>query len=423
MENIYLARNKTFSFRTSYLFMNVIGLIAISALVGQLCGYGLESVQLSIFNDILLYPFATKIVLLLLGLVVVLLNAKVKIVRVVFIPTILLFIYLSFLAVMYFSSGKDPYYLIVGFNVYYSMSFLFLVAYQLRGFVSTYLLSIIIVCIGVPAIVLGMLQFFLHLPFPSPQPNAPILFFSFLRAYSFFGQPAQYSIFLLFIFAFFGSMLLRHHNQGATHGHSILIFTFMVIIVIAAYTTLTRSLLLAMVVATITLVITNFRFRNKYIIVYSLPFIYLFIIVFALYYAHDISNIFSDPLTSSKSVSIRYEEWHYYANMLFRSPNVFFMGNGIVQGNHAAGSLNAAIPIDNSFLGVAINIGFVGLFIYLSVFGGMWIFLVNEAKNKSSISIESALVFFSTWPIYAIIGNILYLYPLCVLIYLVGDRE
>ena len=88
-----------------------------------------------------------------------------------------------------------------------------------------------------------------------------------------------------------------------------------------------------------------------------------------MYYAHDISNIFSDPLTSSKSVSIRYEEWHYYANMLFRSPNVFFMGNGIVQGNHAAGSLNAAIPIDNSFLGVAINIGFVGLFIYLSVGG------------------------------------------------------
>jgi hypothetical protein len=403
--------------------MDAIGLVAIFALVGELCGYGFKSAQLFIFNDVFMSPFSTKIVLALLGLVVVLLSSKVKIVRLVFIPTIILFVYLLFLITVYILSGKDPYYLIVGFNVYYSMSFLFLVAYQLRGYVSTNLLAVIIACISVPAIGLGMLQFFLHLPFPSPQPDAPINFFSFMRAYSFFGQPAQYSIFLLFIFSLFGSMLLHHQNQGTMHRHSILIFTFIVIIVTAAFTTLTRSLLLAIAVATITLIIINIRFRYKYIVVYSLPFIYLFMIIFVLYYAHDISSLLSGSLTSSRSTSIRYEEWHYYANMLLRSPNVFFMGNGIVQGNQASGALNATIPIDNSFFGVAINIGFIGLVFYLLVFGGMWVFLVNEAKIKSSIAIESALVFFSTCPIYAVIGNILYLYPLCVLIYLIGDRE
>ncbi len=407
--------------RSSHLFMDAIGVIAICALFGQLCGYGLESVQSAIFNEVFLSSFVTKIVLALLGLVVVFLSSKVKIVRLVFIPTSILFFYLLFLITVYLLSGKDPYYLIVGFNVYYSMFFIFLVAYQLRGYLSTNLLALIIISISVPAIGLGMFQFFSHIPFPSPQPDAPIQFFSLVRAYSFFGQPAQYSIFLLFIFSFFLPILLRHLNHGTMHRYSVSIF--IVIIVAAAYTTLTRSLLLAIAVATVTSIVINIRFRYKHIVVYSLPFIYLFMIIFILYYAHDISSMFHDSLTSGKSTSIRFEEWHYYANMLFRSPNVFFMGNGIVQGNQTAGPLNATIPIDNSFIAVAINSGFFGLFFYLLVLVGVWIFLVNEAKTKSSTSIDSALVFFSTWPIYATIGNILYYYPLCLLIYLIGDRE
>lgn len=407
----------------SYLFMDAIGFVAIFALVGQLCGYGFNSAQLLIFNDVFISPFSTKIVLVLLGLVVVLLSSKARVVKVIFIPTIILFFYLLVLAVACFLSGKDPYYMIVGFNDYYSMFFIFMAAYQMRGYASDVLLARIIGYIGLPAISLGMLQFFFSLPFPSPQPDAPILFFSSVRAYSFFGEPAQYSIFLLFVFSFFGSMLLRYHRQGARRGHAILVFLYLIITVIAAYTTLTRSLLLAVCAATFTLVIINIKFSYKYAIVYVLPFFYLLLIIFLLFNAHDISRIFSDSLTSGRSVSLRFEEWHYYSKMLFGSTNVFFAGNGIVQGNQTSGPLNAVIPIDNTFLGVAINIGLVGLFLFLLVMCGIWVFLVNEAKIKGGHAIESALVFFSTWPVYAVIGNLLYLYPLCLLIYLIGDRE
>ena len=404
--------------KSSRLVIDAIGLAAIFSLIAQMCGYGFESMQFAIFNKVFFTTLLAKLFLTVLAVVVIIHRTKINIVWPLFIRLVGLFLYILFLVIQHSLSSNSFYHLVVGFNEYYSLFFIFPLVYQLRGYVSTKSLTFVLVGIGVPAICLGMFQYFTHIIFPLPQPGNSVDFFSRIRAYSFFGQPLQYSIFLLFIFSLCSVMLIRCSNAIR-----IFIIIAISIIIFAAYTTLARSLFVALTGAAVTSIVIKLKFPFKRAIIYNLPLMYFIFIILLLYYSNDISRIFSGSLTSSLSVSIRYDEWIYYLRMLLKSPSVFFLGNGIVQGNETAGSLNSTLPIDNSFLGVTLNIGVIGLFLYLFMLSSMWNFIVQEYEKNDSIMVESALVFFSTWPIYAVTSNILYLYPLCVLIYFIGARN
>ena len=105
----------------------------------------------------------------------------------------------------------------------------------------------------------------------------------------------------------------------------------------------------------------------------------------------------------------RYAEWQYWLHFLFRQPERFLLGSGIFQ--NSLFRLTKGIIIDNMFLAILVQIGTIGLAFVLFIIYKLWSTLVARYLNTLAPIAIASISLLTVWPIFAMFGTGLNIFP------------
>jgi hypothetical protein len=128
-------------------------------------------------------------------------------------------------------------------------------------------------------------------------------------------------------------------------------------------------------------------------------------------------------VSSTASFSERIVEWNYYLTIL-RSTSIsqLLFGMGFVQ-NSKAGSVNVSMYIDNIYLAVALDIGLIGLILYLVFAWFLWTEIRRKAESRTSYLQTALAATFSTFFLVGVFTNVTSIMCGYFLLYAISDAH
>ncbi len=206
------------------------------------------------------------------------------------------------------------------------------------------------------------------------------------RAFAVFTSGLGYGTFCCLIGGLCLAMLLKRESRGGWIA-AYLCAAF------ACYTTLTRNCYTQFAFSSITVFFLSKRSPGRWI--RYLP--YLFLILAILIAVNGLTASDSDSaITSNLSTLMRAAEWQHYLSMYAAAsfPEKMF-GVGIVQNENASNGV--LFPLDNEYLAILMQVGFIGMALIFWFQWKTWIWLYRHAvRTKSPLAIAIA-GFWSTY--------------------------
>lgn len=303
-----------------------------------------------------------------------------------------------------FGYGYD--YLLFSYNAYYFPIILLPCFFYFRRSIREYSIVRILFIVFVPVALLGIAQHFLNrtlLPTDSVNGYLGVTswdFFGTVRAFSLFTSPSYFGRFIGLIAAI--AVALATTRSGAK-----VKLTFIFILVFtSAYATWTRATALEILCATLTVWFLNSARRPQRVA--FLPVVYgiggMVVAFLGPIWARSMSG---QNLLSNSSIFERYSEWLTFSDSwLHQGLWTFLLGTGVVQNDRF--QTTAGTLIDNSFIGVGVHIGLLGLLLWVAITWAVWKYMLSELDvRRSPVRVGSAAAW-SVWILTSIFNTTLF---------------
>jgi len=218
-------------------------------------------------------------------------------------------------------------------------------------------------------------------------------FFGEMRAFSLFADAWEFGVFASLVGCISLSQVLftRGGRRGAWAGA----FVFAGV---AAYCTLTRMIYLEFLLGCVSVLLIWLACRSgrEGSGIKWLPIAYGICAALIVVYAGHLVGNQSGSLNDVESLVGRQLQWSRYLHAWTAgSFERFLFGTGVIQNARFQFSRN--VVIDNTYLGVATEVGFVGLVLWLYLMWRIWLYLVHETVRIPSEVRVALAAFFSTW--------------------------
>lgn len=397
--------------------------------------------QIAFFGGTLLAPAVVFKVALLLTLVLAAFTArgrlrtsKMLIVWAIFV--VYLLFHMIYLAVR-FSYPLD--YIIFNYNTYFFHLLILPLMFTLRGSISERTIVFWLMFLFVPLAVLGVAQAILNDTI-IPTESADVLYGvnqvyreGATRAISLFSSASEFGDYITLVGAL-GVVLLLGRGWNTKLIGSI----FIALVAAAGIATLTRGTYMQIPMAMGTaylLVCYKGAIVNRLLL--FLPIIYglvsafvVFVLPFSLAASRPDSSILSE-----ESILTRYQLWSQATEVLLGDDAVTTsLGTGLVQNPRFSdvvefGELAALFrtvesaeyfQVDNGFLAVWINVGLLGLLLWLALMWMLWRYVLSAAIAYNSTLAVAVAAAWSTWIATSMFSNNLSAYSSLVLLLLLG---
>jgi hypothetical protein len=292
----------------------------------------------------------------------------------------------------FFSLGITPLNIITGYNIYYLLFFINILAFCIPLRISDRLLVKLLITLAIPCAILGIAQFVTKspiVPTSSSDGNFAVPSWSFgghVKAFSFFDEPADCGIFFSLLAAL--SVALCRHRRNIVFAVPMLLGS-----VLMCWFAGARTEMLGVVAAVLSAAIFSFwgrKNRGKW-----LPILWFLLGVPVAFSAFLLSssNGATMRVTDTSSFTLRLARWSYFLGM-FRTSTVYsvLLGFGLVQS--AKLDPTGLSGSDNMFLANILAIGVIGLVIFLVFLWFIWEEIRKEAElRRSSLYIAVASTF------------------------------
>jgi hypothetical protein len=292
--------------------------------------------------------------------------------------------------------GYDLNYILLSFNSYYFFFLIFPIVFILRSSVEESNINKILIFFSITTCLMGLLQYFLKHPIlytESLDGNFKVYSWIFydgtIRAFSFFDSGLSFGIFLAMIVGMLFTKYLR------TKGFKKVSFLLCLILaLLSVYTTLTRNIYLEVLGSlALTYLFLRSRNRNNLFIRYSPLFLggISWIINNS---SLILSSIFKSNIFDTTSLVMRQQSWASFRNLWLQN-GIFtsMFGRGIIQSD----KFFDGNPIDNTFLAVGLDIGWIGLILWIVMMWAIWKYVLRTTINNPTALNISITAFFSTW--------------------------
>lgn len=306
--------------------------------------------------------------------------------------------------------------LIFGINAMYSLLIIALLMTNFNSTVNPVHAEIAVLFISLPLVILGMAQTIMNsplLPLLSVGGYFKVLvwnYFGQVRAFSLFEAPAYYATYLTFFGGFvFGCFLIKRRDTVR------FFYLFLLILVsVSEFLSLNRTAIFSyffVIFTVLSIYKMRYRKKNLLIVMYvaMLSSVGLIFIVPFIHQSFSFVFAFND-----KSMFERYSEWHYWLHIIFQSPHEIFFGSGVFQSSYF--SSTKGVIIDNLFLAVLVQFGLVGLVVVLLSIYTVWSLMVEKRLLSFSPISVSCIAMITVWPIYAMFGTGLNIFPIYAVI-------
>jgi hypothetical protein len=302
--------------------------------------------------------------------------------------------------------GYDYEYLIFSYNAYYFPIILLPAFFYFRRSIRESSIVKILWVLFVPVALLGIAQHFLNstvLPTDSANGYLGVVswdFFGTVRAFSLFAAPSYFGHFIAFVAAIALALAMARRVGKVKIG------LLLVLALISAYATWTRASELEVLCVILAVwLLHSARTARKLLL---LPIAYgAFGILVAFLGPMWLEGMSGQNLLSNSSIFERYSEWLTYSGTwLHQGLWTFLLGTGVVQNDRF--QTTAGTLIDNSFIGVGVHIGFLGLLLWVAITYCVWKYMLSGLDlRRSPVRVASAAAW-SVWIFTSIFNTTLF---------------
>jgi O-antigen ligase len=292
-------------------------------------------------------------------------------------------------------------YLLFGYDAYY----FFLIALGLFALTARTLrenlLARTMFLVFLPLGAFGVLQYAMNSPL-LPLETGSGQFSYGITSYAFFHQMRAVSLFSnSWEFGAFASLIacIALSNTLSNHGGKRILWAGALATVLPAiYCTLTRTVYLETLLGFSSIILISFACsaRGRKGLLNCLPIAYgLCTAALALFLGPLVGSA-SRTITSDQTLLGRLQNWSvYFHTWTEHSLWRFLFGTGVIQNTHFLFSRN--VVIDNTYLAIAVEIGFVGLVLWFYLMWRVWRYFVDETLRSPTAMRIALAGFFSTW--------------------------
>lgn len=259
----------------------------------------------------------------------------------------------------------------------------------------------------IPLGLLGILQHFTgRVLIPTDSPNGYLAvmsweFYGAVRGFSLFNSPSYFGHFIALTAGIAMALYLSREHSAFKSG-AILLLAF-----VSGYSTLTRAtqMEIACVVFTVWLLYRSGPRYRKFMRV--LPIVYALAGVCVAFIIPVFLAGASSDLLANDSLVERYAEWVNYGGLwVGNGLTTFLLGTGIAQNDRFGTS--AGVLVDNSFLGVGLHIGAIGLLLWLVATWRVWRYLLDGTQRRLTPVRAAATAAWSVWLFTSVFNSTLF---------------
>lgn len=299
-----------------------------------------------------------------------------------------LFVFYALIVVFYQETytAFTPVGLLIGYIDNFSLLIFLPLIFSMNGIVDPRAARKIIFIIFVPLAILGIAQFVTSLPLVRPASlDGRFVVNSWTmsghaRAFSLFTSGLRFGYFIAMVLSIaFASYLAAAEKESK--------WRFVVILLLSSFaclSTLTRNVYVISVEGAITTYLLCRRPLGDSIrTVKLLPIFYLLFAFLLTVVTPAVVSMFSKSalVLSGDSLAIRLNEWQYYLAVWLQTDiKTMLFGTGMSQMTRFVIAGEAPV-IDNIFIGVGLQIGVVGLVLFVSLYWALWLKLLRELKS------------------------------------------
>jgi len=179
---------------------------------------------------------------------------------------------------------------------------------------------------------------------------------------------------------------------------------------LCTYASLTRTAYVVGAAAFLTALWLAFaRSRGRFGLVALAPLVWLFAGYLVSSGIKDLMHMLglagADGVFSAGSLDIRHEAWDYWLNVWFGHDwSTALFGDAVVQRDSGRLLSESTILIDNVFIAVGVQVGLVGVVVWIAVMWAVWRFLLNEAVRRDDALTWAIAAVWATWPLSLMFG-------------------
>jgi hypothetical protein len=272
--------------------------------------------------------------------------------------------------------------------------------------------TIIVFTLGIIVVIGGIEQYLIGTQkFIVTTTNKDINSYNFYgqdRLFSYFSSGLNFGVFLSFLLV---SVLT--YMKPLLSIKNFLLIPFILLILFLIYNTFTRNVYVMVIMSLFSL--SLFSMGLKRIIRY-LPYIYgIAIVVLLSKIASNLSaSVSGSNIDSAQSTFMRFLNWGHVLTLYMRGDTMSqLFGLGLIQNSN----LNPDLVIDNTFLGILLQHGLIGLILFLFLWHQIWIYLLDRYYTSIDRLSLIVAVMFSTFFAINMLNTIYVLYFIILGIY------
>jgi hypothetical protein len=291
-------------------------------------------------------------------------------------------------------------YVIFSYNPYYFFILVFPLAFILRSAVPERAIVFCLITLFVPLSALGVYQAVSGDPLVATESVGDQFA---VNAWDFQGQVRGFSLFQsAFEFGHYIALIGALAVCFALNGRwvtKLVGLGLLAVVIAAGFSTLTRASYIEIAMTMFAAYVFTRSSRDMLArLMRFLPLIYGLIGAFVIFLLPSIiaTLTFDSILLSDRSLFVRFSEWSRVAEVLFNGEVVTTLfGTGIIQNQNFV--IEDYYIIDNSFLAVWMQCGFVGLLLWLALMWELWRYVFSVSRAKSSYLTVAVAASWSTW--------------------------
>jgi O-antigen ligase len=236
------------------------------------------------------------------------------------------------------------------------------------------------------------------LPTDSPNGYLQVMSWDFMgsiRAFSLFSSPAMFGHFLALI-AGLGLAYWLGEKGSTRKGVALTLLALL-----GGFATLTRATEFEITGVMIT-VWMFYRSKSPRLLS-LLPLVYGVFGILLAYVVPLLGTLYSDDLLSGASLMERYIGWARYGSLwIGNGLATFLLGAGLAQNDRFRPG--EGVVVDNSYIGVGVHIGFIGVVLWVAITWVIWKYMLDEARRLPSALRAAALGAYSVWLFTSVFG-------------------
>ncbi len=286
-------------------------------------------------------------------------------------------------------------------------------AFALRGTLDSVRMQKILLVLFVPLAALGLRQHFAADPIlPTVAVNGTFQVYAWwfqgdIRAFSLFNSGWSFGHFAAFIAVI---ALWRWLFRQPGSQQSWLMPAFFVAAMACVYFCLTRTVyLVALAGIFATFWLARSRQNDRFVAAHWLPALFAlggFMVARGIKDLMGFLGLGNDGIFNSGSLDYRQEAWAIWTDVWLNQgvANALF-GAAVTQKDSGQLYGESTVLIDNVFIAIGVQVGIVGMLIWIGLMWVLWSFMLREARERDEPLMWAIAAIWSTWPLSLMFGS------------------